>query len=224
MTGCGGGDGQPRITPLGLEDKVIIYSPHGKEILGEFKQRFEAQYPGTTVDFLYLPSQQCLERVRNERQNPLADVWWGAGHTTFMVAAKEGLLESYKPTWADQVGSSQHDPQDFWYPTFLSPEIIFYNSDLILPEKAPTDWDDLADPRYKDQVLLRYPIPSDTMRAIFFGKIQHSVKQTGNEEDAFEWMLEVDRNVKEYLSGGSCCSVKWRNRWGRSVSGPCLTS
>ncbi len=214
ISGCGGEGEQPGTTPLGLEEKVIIYSPHGKEILGEFKDRFEAQYPGTKVDFLYLPSQQCLERIRNERQNPLADVWWGAGHTTFMVAAKEGLLESYKPSWADQVKEDQHDPQDFWYPTFLSPEIIFYNSDLIPPESAPRDWDDLADPRYKDQVLLRYPIPSDTMRAIFFGKIQQSVNLTGNEEDAIEWMREVDRNVKEYLSGGELLFRKVAQRVG----------
>jgi len=214
LAGCGGGIEHPAVTPLGIEEKVIVYSPHGKEILGDFKERFEAQYPGTVVDFLYLPSQQCLERVRNEHQNPLADVWWGAGHTTFMVAAKEGLLESYKPSWADQVSPAQHDPQDLWYPTFLSPEIIFYNSELISPENAPTDWEDLADPRYKDQILLRYPIPSDTMRAIFFGKIQQSVKLTGNEDDAFEWMLEVDRNVKEYLSGGELLFRKVAQRVG----------
>lgn len=202
------------MTPLDLEEKVVVYSPHGKEILGEFKDRFEAQYPGTQVDFLYLPSRECLERVRNERQNPLADVWWGAGHTTFMTAATEGLLESYKPSWADQVSPDQHDSQDRWYPTFLSPEIIFYNSDLISPEQAPLDWEDLADPRYKDQVLLRYPIPSDTMRAIFFGKIQRSVQQNGNEEDAFEWLLEVDRNVKEYLSSGELLFRKVAQRVG----------
>ncbi|MCG3196575.1 MAG: hypothetical protein GHCLOJNM_01051 [bacterium] len=222
LVGCGGGPPAPEggpsaqssTTSHGLENKVVVYSPHGKEILGEFKDRFEQTYPGTTVDFLYLPSQQCLERVRNERQSPQADVWWGAGHTAFIQAASEGLLARYRPTWSDQVSHACRDSLDRWYASFLSPEIIFYNRDLVEPNEAPTDWGDLADPKWEGQILLRFPIPSDTMRAIFFGIISRSLAETGGVEKAFEWMKGVDANTKEYVSGGELLFRKMAQRLG----------
>ncbi|MCA9440297.1 MAG: extracellular solute-binding protein [Candidatus Omnitrophica bacterium] len=218
-SGCGQNEsgtepGAGKQADSGLEDKVVVYSPHGKEILGEFKELFEKEHPGTTVEFLYLSSQQCLERVRNEKVNPLADVWWGASHTTFMTAAEEGLLEPYAPTWANRVGQEQHDAEDRWYATFLSPEIIFYNADTVSADEAPTDWMDLADPKYKDRLILRFPIPSDTMRTIFFGIIDRSLKGTGDVEKAFEWMKGVDANTKEYLNGGEQVFRKMAQRVG----------
>jgi iron(III) transport system substrate-binding protein len=198
----------------GLENRVVVYSPHGREILSQFKELFEKEYPGTQVDFLYLSSQQCLERVRGESQNPGADVWWGAGHTTFMTAAQEGLLAPYEPSWAGSVTEEQRDPENRWYACFLSPEIIFYNSQTIEAENAPKDWSDLADPKWTDRVLLRFPLPSDTMRAIFFGMIDRSIKETGDEESAFEWMLGLDANTKEYLSGGEQVFRKMAQRVG----------
>jgi iron(III) transport system substrate-binding protein len=192
----------------------VVYSPHGKEILSEFKSLFEKEHPGTKVDFLYIASQQCLERVRNEKQNPAADIWWGAGHTTFMTAASEGLLDPYRPTWADKIPVGEHDPADCWYASFLSPEIIFYNRDVIDPKEAPSDWEDLANPRWADKIMLRFPIPSDTMRAIFFGRISESIEKTGSENKAFEWMLALDANTKEYLSGGEQVFRKMAQRVG----------
>lgn len=202
------------VSESGLESKVVVYSPHGKEILGEFKELFEKAHPGTTVEFLYLSSQQCLERVRGEKSNPLADVWWGASHTTFMSAAEEGLLESYSPTWADQIREDYRDPENRWVATFLSPEIIFYNSDTVSVEDAPKDWPDLADPKYKDRLVLRFPLPSDTMRVIFFGMIDRSIKETGDVERAFEWMKGVDANTRDYQSGGEQVFRKMAQRVG----------
>lgn len=214
VLGCGGSQDEEGLSPLGLEKKVILYSPHGKEILTEFKTEFEKAYPGTTVEYLYISSQQCLERIRNEKLNPMADLWWGAGHPTFMNAAEEGLLKSYRPSWAGKVDPKQRDPEDLWYATFLSPEIIFYNRDLLTPDQAPKDWKDLADARFQGKILLRYPIPSDTMRAIFFGLIQQSINAHGNENAAFEWMRGLHANTKEYLSGGELLFRKMAQRVG----------
>ena len=54
-------------------------------------------------------SQDVLDRVRSERENPHGDIWWGAPSTMFMNAAKEGLLQKYKPTWADVVDKQYRD-------------------------------------------------------------------------------------------------------------------
>ena len=51
LTGCMAGneeassDGDSGSESEGdLEDKVVVYSPHGKDILSEFEKQFEAEY------------------------------------------------------------------------------------------------------------------------------------------------------------------------------------
>src|SRR6185436_9779129 len=128
--------------------KLLIYTPHGQDLLKDFIARYQTEHKDVDVQFLDMGSRQILERVRAERNRPQADLWWGAAHTTFQTAADETLLASYRPTWADKVPASSHDPQDRWYGTYETPEVIVYNSDAVRPEDAPRDWDDVLDPKW----------------------------------------------------------------------------
>ena len=65
---------------------LIVYSPHGKELLTEFEKRFEAANPNIDVRWLDMGSQDALDRVRSEKANPQADIWWGAPSTMFSSA------------------------------------------------------------------------------------------------------------------------------------------
>ena len=58
----------PQTTP------VVVYSPHGKEMLAEFEQKFEAVHPDMDVQWLDMGAQDAYDRVRTEGGNPQADV------------------------------------------------------------------------------------------------------------------------------------------------------
>ena len=131
--------------------KLLIYTPHGQDLLRDSVTRYQAIHPGVDVQFLDMGSREILERVRAERNRPQADLWWGAAHTTFQTAAEENLLAPYKPTWADKVPNSSRDSEDRWYGTYQTPEVIVYNSDAVKPEEAPKDWDDVLDPKWRDK-------------------------------------------------------------------------
>ena len=157
--GCSGGaDGKTTL---------LIYSPHGKELLTEYEKKFEAQNPNIDVRWLDMGSQTALDRVRSEKANPQADLWWGAPSTMFSQAEREGLLDAYKPTWADHIDPASHSPNDFWYGTYQTPEVIAYNTEALKPDTAPQDWDDMLDPKWKGKVILRDPPASGTVRTIF---------------------------------------------------------
>src|SRR5512147_2677951 len=79
---------------------LVLYSPHGKELLTEFETQFEKLHPDVDVQWLDMGSQSILDRVRSEKANPQADVWWGAPANLFESAAAENLLEKYTPKWA----------------------------------------------------------------------------------------------------------------------------
>ena len=59
-------------------------------------------HPDVDVQWVDMGSQDVLDRLRSERTNPQADVWFGAPAETFARAANEGLLEAYRPSWASR--------------------------------------------------------------------------------------------------------------------------
>ena len=78
-------------------------------------------------------SQAVLDRLRSERSNPQADIWWGAPSDLFEQAGEEELLLPYRPTWAEAVPPEARGSGDFWYGTYKTPEVIAYNSALLKP-------------------------------------------------------------------------------------------
>lgn len=178
---------------------LVIYSPHGRDQLEHFAERFEATHPGVDVQFVDMGSQEILDRLRSERANPQADVWWGAPSEIYAQGAEEGLLEPFRPSWAGELGAEARDPQDLWFATYLTPEVIAFNSDAVSRDEAPGDWDEVLDPRWRGQVLIREPLASGTMRAIFASIIQREIQRTGREEAGYEWLLRLDAQTREYV-------------------------
>jgi iron(III) transport system substrate-binding protein len=192
---------RPSGTP---QDKtLLIYTPHGQDMLRDFVARYRQAHPDVDVQFLDMGSREVLERVRAERNRPQADLWWGASHITFQVAADENLLAPYRPSWADKVAQETHDPSDRWYGIYETPEVIVYNAELVKAEDAPQDWDDVLDPRWRDKVLIRNPNPSDSMRAIFGAMIWRFYRETNSPEGGYEWLRRLDANVHEYTANGT---------------------
>src|ERR1700704_3002427 len=46
---------------------LVIYSPHGRDLLTLFEHRFEALHPAVDVRWLDMGSQEVYDRVRSER-------------------------------------------------------------------------------------------------------------------------------------------------------------
>lgn len=189
LAGCGG-DAR---TPL------IVYSPHGKDLLTEFETRYEEQHPDVDVQWLDMGSQSILDRLRSERANPQADVWFGAPSSLFETAAAEGLLERFVPTWANALPEYARGADGTWHGTYVTPEVIAYNSDAVPAAEVPKDWDDVLDPKWKGKVLIRDPLESGTMRTIFGMILYRSIRTTGDTAAGFNWLRRLDAQTKEYV-------------------------
>lgn len=187
---------------------LLIYTPHGQDLLRDFVARYKQVHPEVDVQFLDMGSREVLERLRAERNRPQADLWWGAAHTTFQTAADENLLAAYRPSWADKVPPESRDPQDRWYGTYETPEVIVYNSEQVKPEDAPQDWDDVLDVKWRDKILIRNPNPSDSMRAIFGAMIWRFYKETNSTAGGYDWLRKLDANVHEYTADGTLLMQK----------------
>ena len=178
-------------------EALIIYSPHGKEMLSAFEEVFEEAHPDVDVQWIDMGGQNAYDRIRTERVRPQASLWWGGASTAFDSAAREGLLEAYRPTWADSVDEDTHHAEDMWYGTFLTPEVITFNSRTVSTDsELPKDWDDLLDPKWKDRILIRYPLASATMRTIFGAMIM----RFDSIDEGYAWLARLDMNTKTYAA------------------------
>jgi iron(III) transport system substrate-binding protein len=178
---------------------LTVYSPHGKELLDFYELGFEATHPKVDVQWVDMGSQEVLERLRAEKANPQADLWFGAPSEIFGRAAGEGLLEPYAPTWAGQVPAEARDAGNHWFGTYMTPEVIAYNTNAVSAADAPKDWADVVDPKWKGKVIIRNPVESGTMRAIWGAMLARSIEQTGSTAQGWDWLRRLDANTKEYV-------------------------
>jgi len=195
-------------------ERLVVYSPHGQEMLAAYEAAFEEAHPDVDVVWLDMGSQDAYDRIRTERANPQASLWWGAPQTLFAQAAEEGLLAPYTPTWAGAVAPEARDPQGRWFGTFLTPEVIAYNSEAVDSTAAPADWDDLLDPRWRGHVLIRDPLASGTMRTIFGMIIYRSLRENGSVDGGMDWLRRLDAQTKEYVLNPTLLYQKLARREG----------
>ena len=177
-------------------ERVLVYTPHGKELLRTYESEFEALHPDVDIQWIDMGAQQIYDRVRTEKARPQASVWWGGPNALFDKAAREDLLQPYRPTWAEFIPQTAHDAADRWYGSYLTPEVITFNNRLVSPDDAPKDWDDILDPKWKDRVLIRYPLASGTMRTIFGAMIMRQPSV----QEGYEWLARLDVNTKTYTA------------------------
>ncbi|HTO88799.1 MAG TPA: extracellular solute-binding protein [Thermoanaerobaculia bacterium] len=178
---------------------VVLYSPHGRDLLTLVEKAYEAEHPDVDVRWLDMGSQEVYDRIRSEKANPQADVWFGGPNTIFARGARDGLLAPYRPSWASAIPEGSRAPGDLYFGLYRTPAVIVYNSAAVAPGDAPRDWDDILAPRFAGKVLIRDPLASGTMRAIFGMILMRSIAETGSPDRGFAWLKRLDGQTKQYV-------------------------
>ncbi|MGD2115591.1 MAG: extracellular solute-binding protein [Acidobacteriota bacterium] len=179
--------------------QVVLYSPHGRDLLALLEETYEAGHPEIDVRWLDMGSQEVFDRIRSEKANPQADVWFGGPDTIFARGAEQGLLQPYRPAWAGSVPEGSRRPDELYFGVYRSMPVLVYNTAEVPADEAPRDWDDLLDPRWTDEILIRDPLASGTMRTMFGMILARSVAETGSPDRGFEWLRSLDAQTKEYV-------------------------
>lgn len=178
---------------------LVLYSPHGRDLLILVEQTFEQMHPEIDVRWLDMGSQEVYDRIRSEAANPQADIWFGGPDTIFARGAAEGLLQAYSPGWADRLPVESQNVDQLYFGLYEAVPILVYNSEAVSDQEAPHDWDDLLDERWRGQLIIRDPLASGTMRTAFGSVVARSIVETGGPEAGFEWLRRLDAQTKEYV-------------------------
>lgn len=164
----------------------------------------KAEFPratGIALDYVRLSSGEALARMRAERANPTFDVWFGGTGDPHIVANEEGITEFYRPrAWSD-LRSELREAVGTKYIPLYAGILGWALNERLLKEKGlpvPRTWLDLADPRYRG--LVAYPNPSTSGTGY---TMVATLVQLYGEQQAFELMKRIHRNVAQYTRGGA---------------------
>jgi len=158
---------------------------------------------GTKVAVIQKATGEMLAQVKAERANPKGDVWWAGPADSYLQAAEEGLLETYRSPnvaqlheWAQRITTISRDQVSGVYGGILA---LGYNTELIEKRKlpAPKCWKDLIKPVYKNEVMLSNPNSSGTAYLMLA-----TLVQIFGEDEAFLFMQALNANVSAYARSG----------------------
>ncbi|MCP4374753.1 MAG: ABC transporter substrate-binding protein [bacterium] len=207
------GMGLVLVLMLGLsvaaQDKVLtLYgsaNPRSVEVLA---QGFE-DATGVKVDWIRMSSGETLARLRAEKENAQADVWWGGTLDPHSIAALEGLTENYCPSIYDELDPRFRDPLGDCMVIGVYVGILGLSANEGLLQEmgipTPTGWDDLLDPKLKGLIGVANPNTSGTALTTLATQIFRKGEEKGehiDEEAALEYMKSLHANIANYTKSG----------------------
>ncbi len=150
--GCGGGDGPQR--------EVVLYSSADQQfaeiLIEEFERMsgIDVQFRGDTEATKTLG---LVQRLREEADRPVADVFWSSEVFHTVRLAEEGVLAPYESEGTKDWPETFRDPQGRWYGFGLRMRVLAYNTNRVAEADVPRTLEDLLDPAWRGRVVMADP-------------------------------------------------------------------
>ena len=187
--------------------RITVYSALETDQVGPYKAAFEAANPDVEIAWVRDSTGVITARVLAEKDNPRADVIWGLGASSVALFDSMDMLQPYTPKGADQIKpafKSTKNPMS-WSGMDAWLAVMCYNT-VEGPKKnmpKPAAWADLANPVYKDSIVMPNPASSGTGYQAVYAWIQIM-----GEKAAWEFMDKLHNNIAVYTHSGSAPCVQ----------------
>ena len=205
FAGCSNGGGQS--SSSGTSSSEAAEKPYEGTTLnvmlayGGAEKSFDAftEKTGIKIEYVEISTGKALAQMQAENGNTTADVWFGGGVDSYIAATELGYLEPYVSPEAEAIDESYRDKDGYWTSLALVPAGFLVNNDVLAEKnlEAPKTWEDLADPKYKDEIIMASPAISGTQYAILNGTLQ-----AWGEEKGWDIWGKINDNVDFYAKGG----------------------
>jgi iron(III) transport system substrate-binding protein len=155
---------------------------------------------GIKVQYVRLSAGEIITRVKAEKANPQATLWFGGSYDNFVAAAKDDLLAPYQSPELVNVPKQYLDSNGQANPFYVG-AICFANNKEWFQKKGlqyPTSWDDLLKPEFLGQVSMAHPGTSGTSYTILA-----TLVQARGQAKAMEYFKALNKNVRQYTKSGT---------------------
>jgi len=174
---------------------VGLLEEHGAAVCQAFEKA-----TGIKTQYVRMSGGEIYARIKAERQNPQASVWYGGGSLTFIEAANDGLLENYISPNAAIIDPKFKDPNGAWTGIYSGYLGFYADGDWLKKNNVamPTSWDDLLNPKFKGEIVMAHPGSSSTSYNLLT-----TILQLYGEEKGWEYLVKLNNNVRQYTKSGS---------------------
>lgn len=164
----------------------VVATSTYKDLFDAFSAKTHAK-----VEFLSMSSGAVLARIRAEGK-PFADFWFGGGIDAFMEAKTEGFLHSYISPNSKDIPIQYKDAEGFWIAKGITVVGFIGNKDVLAEKKLPMPktWAELADPKYKGEIIMSDPAISGTC----YGAVKGLLDLFG-EKDGWIYWEKLNKNI-----------------------------
>jgi len=165
-------------------------------------EQFTAKF-GVKVNYVRMSTGEALTRLRNEKNNPQFDVWWGGPIDSYIVAKHDGLLEAYNsPNYGNLRDPAKFkDPDNFWGGIYVGTIGFATNKNWLAQHpdvKPPESWDDLLKPEFKGQVMMAHPSTSGTAYTVLATMLQLKGEQAG-----WQYLSKLSDQIQQFTKSGT---------------------
>ena len=187
--------------------KITVYTALENDQLGPYKQAFEAAHADVEIAWVRDSTGVVTARLLAEKDNPRADVIWGLGASSIALFDSMGMLQPYTPKGVDQIKPVFRSPANpvTWTGMDAWLAVMCYNTveggKKNIPK--PASWADLANPVYKDSIVMPHPASSGTGYQAVYAWIQLM-----GEKGGWEFMDKLHNNIAVYTHSGSAPCVQ----------------
>lgn len=192
-------------SPALAADVVNVYTAWPESLSQPIFKAFTAK-TGINVNFIRLSTGELVARATAEKNNPRADVIWGAPGDGFAAAKAAGILEPYKPAGVSKLAPELRDPEGYYHAVSKNTLLFMSNAKLLKEKnlKPPASWADLLDPAYKGQIQTADARTSGTALT----RILSIYYAFGKDEDKLiDYQKKLNANVQVYTKSGGGCTI-----------------
>ena len=205
--------GCAKTDPDAGKNKLVIISPHNKNICYEFERAFinyckENDGIDAAVEWRDVGSGsstilQFLKNVYAHADTAEIDVFFGGGEYPFQYLERENLLETLD--LSDDIlanipatfcGMEMYSPTHKWCGNVLSSFGFLYNKQLLedINVQPPLQWEDIAKPEYFDLSIQGDPTQSGSTAAAF----EMIVQSAPDWQSGWEKLMSILSNAKRF--------------------------
>ena len=200
--------------------EVVLYSSNSVDAINAVAEDFNRKYPDIKITPVRGSTGQMMQRIKAEAGAPKADIFWSGGFSSLRLYKE--FFTPYQSPEAAGFQAAYREPGNLWVGTNAHVMVIMVNKRALKGDPMPRSWSDLANPRWKDRLVIGDPEKTSSSFATLWG-IQQSLGKKpvegiaknatvvstasqvyeGVAKGEFAVGMTMEYAAQEYVSGGN---------------------
>jgi iron(III) transport system substrate-binding protein len=155
-----------------IAGEVVLYSSNSVDAINAVSEEFNKKYPDIKISSVRGSTGAMMQRIKAEAGAPKADIFWSGGFSVLRLY--QDYFLPYQSPETKSVQAGYKEGSGLWAGTNAHVMVIMVNKRALKGDPMPKTWSDLANPRWKDRLVVSDPEKTSSSLATLWG-IEQSV-------------------------------------------------